>query len=73
MHQDCLNHVIILGETHLGRILARCFRYIHKYRTHLSLAKDAPETRSTGNTDLGPVIQVPEVGGLHHYYERQAT
>jgi putative transposase len=46
VRRDCLNHVIILEESHLRKILARYFRYYHKYRTHLSLAKDAPEPRA---------------------------
>ena len=73
VRQDCLNHVIILGESHLRRILARYFRYYHKYRTHLSLAKDAPEPRAIQETGLGRVIEVPEVGGLHHHYERRVA
>jgi hypothetical protein len=70
---DCLNHVIILGESHLRRILTRYFRYYHKYRTHLSLAKDAPESRAIQGLGLGDVIEIPEVGGLHHHYERRAA
>jgi transposase InsO family protein len=73
VRQDCLNHVIILGESHLRRILARYFRYYNKYRTHLSLAKDAPEPRSIQKSELGKVIEIPEVGGLHHHYERRAA
>ncbi|MFN2196909.1 MAG: integrase core domain-containing protein [Anaerolineales bacterium] len=73
VRQDCLNHVIILGESHLRRILARYFRYYHKYRTHLSLAKDAPESRAIQEAELGKVIEIPEVGGLHHHYERRAA
>jgi putative transposase len=41
VRRDCLNHAIILGESHLRKILARYFDYYHKYRTHLSLDKDA--------------------------------
>ena len=73
VRRDCLNHVIILGESHLRRILARYFGYYHKFRTHLSLEKDTPELRAIQDTDLGPVIEVPEVGGLHHHYERKAA
>jgi putative transposase len=58
VRQDCLNHVIILGESHLRRILARYFRYYHKYRTHLSLAKDAPESRAIQEAELGKVIEI---------------
>ena len=73
VRRDCLNHVIILGESHLRKILARYFRYYHKYRTHLSLAKDASEPRAIQEAELGKVIEIPEVGGLHHHYERRAA
>jgi len=53
VRRDCLNHVIILGESHLRKILTRYFRYYHNYRTHLSLAKDAPEPRLFRNWDWG--------------------
>jgi hypothetical protein len=71
--RDCLNHVMILGESHLRKILARYFDYYHKYRTHLSLDKDAPERRPIQDAKLGEVIEIPEVGGLHHHYERRAA
>jgi putative transposase len=73
IRRDCLNHVIVLGEGHLRRILTRYFRYYHKFRTHLSLEKDAPEIRDVQDVNLGPVIEVSEVGGLHHHYERRAA
>jgi transposase InsO family protein len=73
VRRDCLNHVIILGESHLRKILARYFDYYHKYRTHLSLDKDAPERRPIQDAILGEVIEIPEVGGLHHHYERHAA
>jgi len=73
VRRDCLNHVIILGESHLRKILARYFDYYHKYRTHLSLDKDAPERRPIQDAILGEVIEIPEVGGLHHHYERRAA
>jgi transposase InsO family protein len=69
--RDCLNHVIL--ESHLRRILGRYFLYYQKYRTHLSLEKDAPEPRPIQETSLGEVIEIPEVGGLHHHYERRAA
>jgi putative transposase len=73
VRRDCLNHIIILGESHLRKILARYFDYYHKYRTHLSLEKDAPERRPIQDAKLGEVIEFPEVGGLHHHYERRAA
>ena len=73
VRRDCLNHVIVLGETHLRRTLTRYFRYDHNFRTHLSLEKDAPTPRAIQNANLGPVVAVSEVGGLHHRYERRVA
>jgi hypothetical protein len=64
---------IVLGETHLRRTLTRYFRYYHNFRTHLSLEKDAPTPRAIQNANLGLAIEVPEVGGLHHHYERRVA
>jgi putative transposase len=49
------------------------FRYYGRSRTHLSLAKDAPEERAVQLSELGPVIELAEAGGLHHRYERRAA
>jgi hypothetical protein len=45
----------------------------HGTRTHLSLQKDTPESRSVQSPELGRVLAVPQVGGLHHRYERRAA
>jgi transposase InsO family protein len=73
MRREVLHHVIILNERHLKRILASYVAYYHCFRTHLSLAMDCPEPRPVHPPDRGRVIAVPEVGGLHHHYERQAA
>jgi putative transposase len=65
--------VIVLNETHLQRTLARSISYYHRARTHLSLAKDAPTPRPVQAVTEGKVIALPEVGGLHHRYERRAA
>ena len=49
------------------------FHYYHKTRTRLSLNKDCPQTRSTHPPTAGKIIAFPEVGGLHHRYERRAA
>ena len=43
IRRECLDHVIVLGEKHLRRILGDCFSYYHRSRTHFSLEKDSPE------------------------------
>src|SRR5437867_8839994 len=73
IRRECLNHVLVLGESHLRRILARYFSYYHRARTHLSLDKDAPDRRPIERPALGRVIPIREVGGLHHRYVRRAA
>lgn len=73
IRRECLDHVIVLSETHLRRMLRGYLEYYHHSRTHLALAKDAPVPRVVQPPDIGPVIQLPEVGGLHHRYERRAA
>lgn len=73
IRRECLDHVVILGERHLRRILTSYFVYYHRSRTHLSLVKDSPASRAVTPPDAGQVIELPEVGGLHHRYERRAA
>jgi putative transposase len=73
VRRECLNHVLVLGERHLRRILTCYFAYYHRARTHLSLHKDAPDGRPIEPPGLGAIIPLPEVGGLHHRYVRRAA
>ena len=73
MRRECLDHVIVLNRKHLRRILTNYFRYYHRSRTHLGLDKDAPIKREAQGPELGKVVEFPEVGGLHHRYERRAA
>ncbi|MEH6583527.1 MAG: integrase core domain-containing protein [Halioglobus sp.] len=70
IRRDCLDHVIVLNERHLRRTLRDYFNYYHTCRTHLSLNKDPPETRTVEPPELGNIIAFPRVGGLHHRYGR---
>jgi putative transposase len=73
IRRECLNHVLVLGERHLRRILTHYFDYYHRARTHLSLDKDAPDVRSVELPGAGRIVEIPEVGGLHHRYVRRAA
>jgi putative transposase len=73
IRRECLNHMIVLSEQHLRRILKSYFRYYHESRTHLSLSKDAPESRAIQANELERIVQIPQLGGLHHRYERRAA
>jgi transposase InsO family protein len=71
VRRECLDHVIVLNERHLRRILVSYLDYYHRSRTHLSLGKDTPEGRPVRGT--GKIVAFPKVGGLHHRYERLAA
>ena len=73
LRRECLDHVVVLGEKHLLRILASYFEYYNRTRCHLALEGDAPVPRPTQKPGQGRVLELPEVGGLHHRYERAAA
>ena len=73
IRRECLDHMIVFDEGSLRRILTSYFAYYHRSRTHLSLEKDSPEPRLVQRPEIGPVVAVRQVGGLHHRYQRQAA
>jgi putative transposase len=73
VRRECLDHIIVFNESSLKRILKAYFEYYEHSRTHLSLEKDAPASRTVQQPELGRVIGLPQVGGLHHRYERRAA
>ncbi|NOK02940.1 MULTISPECIES: integrase core domain-containing protein [Myxococcus] len=74
IRRELLDHVVVLNETHARRLLREYQRYYNASRTHLSLGKDAPETREVQGPEQGAkVIELREVFGLHHRYERRAA
>jgi putative transposase len=73
IRRECLDHVIIVNETGLSRVLSRYLTYYHQSRTHLALAKDSPHPRPIALPALGPIVEIPQVGGLHHRYDRRAA
>lgn len=72
IRRECLDHVIVLNERHLRRILGSYFVYYHESRTHLSLKRNSPIERKVDQPENGKVIAIPQVGGLHHRYLRAA-
>jgi transposase InsO family protein len=68
IRRECLDHVVILGEAHLRRVLRAYADYYNGFRTHRALAKDAPLHRATEL--LGTITARPLLGGLHHQYCR---
>jgi len=65
--------VIALDESSLHRGLRSYLEYYDHTRTHLALDKDAPVPRSVQSPNMGRVVELPQVGGLHHRYERRAA
>ncbi len=73
IRRECLDHVIVFHESSLRRTLHSYFDYYHRSRIHLSLRKDSPEPRAIQPPEMGSIVAVPQVGGLHHRYERRAA
>jgi transposase InsO family protein len=73
IRRECLDHFIVFNERGLHRTLKSYFEYYEQSRTHLSPDKDAPLTRAVHPPEMGRVIELPQVGGLHHRYERRAA
>ena len=72
--RDLLDHVIVLNERHLKRLMSEYVRYYNDDRTHLALEKGTPAGRGA-ETNPGAdcrVISMPRLGGLHHRYARAA-
>jgi putative transposase len=74
LRRELLDHAIVLNERHL-RLLLRRFvaEYYHPCRTHLSLGEDTPESRAVETPEMGEVVELPLVGGLHHRDVRRAA
>jgi transposase InsO family protein len=68
IRRECLDHVVVFGEQHLRHLLESYQRYYNETRTHLSLNKDAPESRAVQT--VGRIVANPHLGGLHHQYVR---
>jgi putative transposase len=73
VRRECLDHVIVLNAAGLRKILKSYVTYYSESRTHLALEKDAPQPRLMCPTDTGPIVAVPQVGGLHHRYDRRTA
>jgi len=68
IRRECIDHIIVLGERHLRHVLHSYMDYYNEVRTHLSLNKDAPVSRSVQRA--GHILCRSILGGLHHQYVR---
>ena len=73
IRRECLDRIIIFNERQLRRTLESYLEYYHKIRPHRSLTHDSPIPRPVEAPEIGKVIELPVVGGLHHHYRRQAA
>jgi transposase InsO family protein len=72
IRRECLDHLIVLNESHLRRHLTDYFNY-QQHRPHRSLEQDCPHPRSIEPPEQGKIIALPQLGGLHHRYTRRAA
>jgi transposase InsO family protein len=70
IRRECLDHVVVFGESHLRDLLAKYSAYYNGARTHLALGKDAPLNRPVQT--VGRIESVSWLGGLHRHYVRIA-
>jgi transposase InsO family protein len=71
--RECFDHVIMFHEASVRKLMARYCSYYERSRTHLALDKDTPIPRPVMPPGVGDIVAIPEVGGLHHRYERRAA
>jgi putative transposase len=73
IRRECLDHLIVFNECGLRSHLRAYTDYYLRTRTHLALQKDCPEPRDVEMPGAGRIVSMPEVGDLHHRYERRAA
>jgi len=73
VRRECLDHLLVLGERHLGRVLREYIAYFNRARPHQGLGQALPEPEpGTPGSGARPVRAIPVLGGLHHTYQRAA-
>ncbi len=75
VRRDCLDHILILGQQHLGHVLKEYVTYFNRSRPHQGLAQRVPELDESSRQAAGEIRKVvafPVLGGLHHDYRRAA-
>jgi transposase InsO family protein len=73
IRRELLDHVVVLNEQHLRRLLKTYVDYYNQWRTHRSLEGDAPDTRPVRPASPARIAEIPAVQGLHHYYLPEAA
>ncbi|MCP4983218.1 MAG: transposase [Gammaproteobacteria bacterium] len=73
IRRECLNHLVVLTDRQLKRVLGEYVDYYNRVLTHLSLDKDAPDYRMKKLPDAGKIVRIRRVGSFHHEYTRMAA
>jgi putative transposase len=73
IRRGCPDHIVVLNERQLLRVLRSHTSYYHASRTHRALDGDSPDGRTVELLEHGEVIAYPQVGGIHHRYARRAA
>ena len=72
VRRECLDHFFVLNEAHLRRLLRRYLGYYNLSRPHQALGNNSPHPRNVQPPSRGRIVVIPQVGGLHHRYQRVA-
>jgi len=73
IRREFLDHVVVLNERHLRRLLRQYANYYHEWRLHWSLQMDSPNRRAARPANPGNVVSFQVAHGLHHYYLPRAA
>ena len=68
----CLDHLLIVSEAHLRRVLSASLAYYSQVRPHQGLEQRIPAPRAAG-TSHGPIRRRDRLGGLLREYYREAA
>jgi putative transposase len=71
LRREALDHLMLLGEKHLGRVSDEYAHYFNKSRPHQGIRQRIPDGLTNGGHD-GEILAVPVLAGLHHHYFRAA-
>jgi transposase InsO family protein len=72
VRRECLDHVLVLGDRHLQRVLSEYTVYFNGERPHQGLAQQVPTGAGQPANTNGRVVETPVLGGFHHAYRRAA-
>jgi putative transposase len=75
LRRECLDHMLILSERHLYRIVKEYTTFYNDSRPHQGIDQRIPcaSDRAEGEAGTGEIIRIPVLGGLHHDYQQRAA